>query len=170
MDRGGLILRHDLGRATEVHTDAALGEGGDRPSALGDARRRVQRDRLPDQIHLLGSEALAGQQFRGHVRAVELEALAAARLGRGADIVQDACEVQELRIEVRSGLDAVSFGDEHPEEEAAEAVVRHRLGDARTDVFGREPGRGSVGMGGMRARNSWPQRYDLRAGVRQWHT
>ena len=84
VDDPGLRIADEPYVAAEVCTHARPGEMSECASALGDARRGVQGDRLPDQVDLAPGKSLRSKELRREIGSVDLEPLARRCPGRTA--------------------------------------------------------------------------------------
>ena len=71
-----------IGQPQHVHLDACRHQSDDGVHVLRDARRGVQSDRRPDRIDVVLVYAVTAKEVASGVRAVDLEALVGAAVGR----------------------------------------------------------------------------------------
>src|SRR5258708_40045030 len=102
----GLALRIReflVGDTEHVHLDASGDEGDDRVHVHGDTRRRVQRDRGPDELYVALRDFAGLQEVARGVRAVDLEALGSAAVPAcQAHVVEHRAGVEQLAVELQA--------------------------------------------------------------------
>jgi hypothetical protein len=97
----------------------------------------VQRYRVPDHLDLVRREPFVGQEPRGQVGTVEVEAGLTVSLVAESHVVESTAEEQQLGVVVTSGVDASLLSEETAVEIRAHAVVE----DGGIKAFLGEPSR-----------------------------
>src|SRR3954469_3765831 len=95
---------------------------------LGNARRRVQRNRLPDDAHLIFRDVVGIKKLSRGVRAVDLEALVrAGEFPDEAEIVKRRGDVEKLAVEAKVSLGPLLGSEQVDADRMVEQQLRGML-------------------------------------------
>ena len=119
LGREGVIFHTE-----NVHFDARRDERDNGPLVLGNARRRVKSDRVPDVLDISLADPMPAKEAGGRIGAVHFETLVWAGVGRlKAHVVKDGADIEQFGID----LEPLALAGQRPEQE-------HPIGGMREQV------------------------------------
>ena len=137
-------VRDGVGDSACVYEDPLVREGGQQTATVGDADRRVQCDRLPNQVDVAFGDAVPAEYGSSQIGALDLETSLACRALTESKIVHDGGGEEQVLVTARVIQTALMVGQQAGEQKAPDAVIEDRLtlrgaGDRKTRI-GERPG------------------------------